>query len=208
MMDLLIAEISKEVTLSPAEKDKLRSFFTLRKLRRRQNVVAEGEVLDHVFFVEKGLLRGYLKRGKEEEHIIQFAPEGFWIPDTIYEAQDLRAQFHIDAVEPAQVLSISIADCLRLLEQMPKIEKYFRVVMQKRLYALHLRVINFITNFTEDRYRAFVSVYPDLVRRVPQRMIASYLGIKPETLSRNRKKIAKGKQPAVKRKPPGTSPKA
>lgn len=194
MMELLLAEISKELPLSKLEEDQIKAAFTLKKLRKRQYLIQFGETFRHLFFVEKGMLRAYLKGEKEEEHVIQFAPESSWIPDSFHQLEDMEATYNIDALEPSEILCIDREAFQELLLKIPKLEKYFRVVMQKRLHALHLRVINYLTHFAEDKYKMFMQVYPEIVQRVPQHMIASYLGIKPETLSRNRKKMATRKK--------------
>jgi CRP-like cAMP-binding protein len=197
MMELLLAEISKELPLTKLEEDQIKAAFTLKKLRKRQYLIQFGETFRHLFFVEKGMLRAYLKGEKEEEHVIQFAPEGSWIPDSFHQLEDMEAMYNIDALEPSEILCIDREAFQELLLKIPKLEKYFRVVMQKRLHALHLRVINYLTHFAEDKYKMFMQVYPEIVQRVPQHMIASYLGIKPETLSRNRKKMATRKKEAL-----------
>lgn len=196
-MELLLAEISKELPLTKLEEDQIKAAFTVKKLRKRQYLIQFGETFRHLFFVEKGMLRAYLKGEKEEEHVIQFAPEGSWIPDSFHQLEDMEAMYNIDALEASEILCIDREAFQELLLKVPKLEKYFRVVMQKRLKALHLRVINYLTHFAEDKYKMFVQVYPDIVQRVPQHMIASYLGIKPETLSRNRKKMATRKKEVV-----------
>lgn len=196
-MELLLAEISKELPLTKLEEDQIKAAFTVKKLRKRQYLIQFGETFRHLFFVEKGMLRAYLKGEKEEEHVIQFAPEGSWIPDSFHQLEDMEAMYNIDALEASEILCIDREAFQELLLKVPKLEKYFRVVMQKRLKALHLRVINYLTHFAEDKYKMFMQVYPEIVQRVPQHMIASYLGIKPETLSRNRKKMATRKKEVV-----------
>jgi CRP-like cAMP-binding protein len=196
-MELLLAEISKELPLTKLEEDQIKAAFTVKKLRKRQYLIQFGETFRHLFFVEKGMLRAYLKGEKEEEHVIQFAPEGSWIPDSFHQLEDMEATYNIDSLEPSEILCIDREAFQELLLKVPKLEKYFRVVMQKRLKALHLRVINYLTHFAEDKYKMFMQVYPDIVQRVPQHMIASYLGIKPETLSRNRKKMATRKKEII-----------
>lgn len=196
-MELLLAEISKELPLTKLEEDQIKAAFTVKKLRKRQYLIQFGETFRHLFFVEKGMLRAYLKGEKEEEHVIQFAPEGSWIPDSFHQLEDMEAMYNIDALEASEILCIDREAFQELLLKVPKLEKYFRVVMQKRLKALHLRVINYLTHFAEDKYKMFVQVYPEIVQRVPQHMIASYLGIKPETLSRNRKKMATRKKEVI-----------
>jgi CRP-like cAMP-binding protein len=197
MTELLLAEISKELPLTKLEEDQIKAAFTVKKLRKRQYLIQFGETFRHLFFVEKGMLRAYLKGEKEEEHVMQFAPEGSWIPDSFHQLEDMEAMYNIDALEASEILCIDREAFQELLLSIPKLEKYFRVVMQKRLHALHLRVINYLTHFAEDKYKMFMQVYPEIVQRVPQHMIASYLGIKPETLSRNRKKMATRKKEVI-----------
>jgi CRP-like cAMP-binding protein len=197
-MNVLISEISKEVSLTKAEEDIIKSVFSVKKLRKRQFLVQLGDSYRQLFFVEKGIVRAYIKGAKEEEHVLQFAAEGSWISDNFNQLEDVSATYNIDALEPCEILCIDREAFQNILNQIPKLEKYVRVVMQKRLYALNLRVLNYLMNFAEDKYRKFVEFYPEIVQRVPQHMIASYLGIKPETLSRNRKKMAtKKKEPQI-----------
>jgi len=190
MMRLLLSEISKEIRLTLEEEKAIRAAFTSKEIQKRQLLIRAGEMFRSIAFVEKGILRSYLPGAKEEEHVIQFAPEGTWIPDSFNLIEDEISRYNIDALENSTVWLIDRESFQELLQIVPRLEKYFRVAMQKRLNALHLRVINYLTHFAEDKYKMFVEVYPHIVQRVPQHMIASYLGIKPETLSRNRKKIA------------------
>ncbi|PSK94265.1 Crp/Fnr family transcriptional regulator [Taibaiella chishuiensis] len=194
MLELLFAEIAKEVELTAADKALVQAAITPRKLRKRQYLMQHGEHFGEIAFVNKGMLRACLKGEKGAEHVMQFAPEGTWIPDSFNLSEDDTALYDIDALENAEVLLIDREVFQQLLQRVPALEKYFRQVMQKRLNALHLRVINYLTHFAEDKYKMFVETYPEIVQRVPQHMIASYLGIKPETLSRNRKKMATRKK--------------
>lgn len=194
MLEPLFAEIAKVVELTAAEKATVLTAITQRKLRKRQYLMQHGEQFREIAFVSKGMLRACLKGDKGTEHLMQFAPEGTWIPDSFNLTEDDTALYDIDALENSEVLLIDREVFQSLLNSIPKLEKYFRAVMQKRLNALHLRVINYLTHFAEDKYKMFVDVYPEIVQRVPQHMIASYLGIKPETLSRNRKKMATRKK--------------
>jgi len=198
MMDLLLSDINREINITRSEEALIKSSFTIKTLRKRQYLMHAGDTFRHLFFVEAGMLRAYLKGAKkDEEHVIQFAPEGSWIPDSFHQLEDMKAPYSIDALEPSEVLLIDREVYQDLLVKVPGLERYFRVAMQKRLRALHLRVINYLTHFAEDKYNMFVEFYPEIVQRVPQHMIASYLGIKPETLSRNRKKIATKKKEAL-----------
>lgn len=194
MIDFLLTQIESVVTLTPSETTLLTQSVTVKKLRKRHILVHSEEDLHQLFFVQKGLLRSYLSGKNNEEHTIQFAPENTWLPDSFDPATQFVSRYNIEALENAEIICIEYSAYTELLNKVPKLERYFRQVMQGRLNALHLRVINYLTHFADDKYQMFLDVYPDIVQRVPQHMIASYLGIKPETLSRNRKKIATKKK--------------
>lgn len=195
-MNVLLSEISKETVLTKAEEDIIKSVFTVRKLRKRQFLVQQDASYRQLFFIEKGIVRSYIKGPNDEEHIVQFAAEGSWISEDFNQLSDIKSVYNIDALETSEILCIDREVFQQLMVQVPKLERYFRMVLQKRLYALNLRVLNYLMHFAEEKYRRFVDFYPEIVQRVPQHMIASYLGIKPETLSRNRKKMATKKKEA------------
>lgn len=195
-MNILLSEISKETVLTKAEEDIIKSVFTVKKLRKRQFLVQQDASYRQLFFIEKGIVRSYIKGPNDEEHIVQFAAEGSWISEDFNQLSDIKSVYNIDALEPSEILCIDREAFQQLMIQVPKLERYFRMVLQKRLYALNLRVLNYLMHFAEEKYRRFVDFYPEIVQRVPQHMIASYLGIKPETLSRNRKKMATKKKEA------------
>ncbi|KAA5533492.1 Crp/Fnr family transcriptional regulator [Taibaiella lutea] len=195
-MNVLLSEIAKETVLTKAEEDLIKSVFTVKKLRKRQFLVQQDASYRHLYFIEKGIVRSYIKGPNDEEHIVQFAAEGSWISEDFNQLADIKSVYNIDALEPSEILCIDREVFQNLMVQIPKLERYFRMVLQKRLYALNLRVLNYLMHFAEEKYRRFVSFYPEIVQRVPQHMIAAYLGIKPETLSRNRKKMATKKKEA------------
>jgi CRP-like cAMP-binding protein len=195
-MNILLSEISKVTVLTKAEEDLIKSVFTVKKLRKRQFLVQQDNSYRHLFFIEKGIVRSYIKGVNGEEHIVQFAAEGSWISEDFNQLADIKSVYNIDALEASEILCVDREAFQNLMIEVPKLERYFRMVLQKRLYALNLRVLNYLMHFAEEKYRRFVDFYPEIVQRVPQHMIASYLGIKPETLSRNRKKMATKKKEA------------
>lgn len=189
-MEALLSDIRTIVPLSNEEENAIKDAFSLRILNKKETLMEVGGTFSHLGFVLEGILRTYLPAAEETEHVIQFAPENSWVPDSFNLMQDEISKYNIEAIENSKVLLIERHKYQSLLAEIPQLEKYFRVAMQKRLEALHLRVINYLSHFAEDKYKMFLDVYPEIVQRVPQHMIASYLGIKPETLSRNRKKMA------------------
>lgn len=189
-MDLLITKIVSEIDLTDKEQELIRSCFTLEQLDKGELLINGEDFFNHIFFVEAGLLRVYLKETDGNEHLLQFAAEGCWVPDNFHQTKTSKFWNHIQAIEKTDVLVISHANFEKLLEDIPKLELYFRVVMQDRIADLHWRIINHLASFAEDSYSMFVKCYPDIAQRVPLYMIAAYLGLKPETLSRNRRDLA------------------
>ena len=153
----------------------------------------EGDVCKTIAFVEKGALREYSVDETGAEHIIQFAIEGWTISDLFSFLTGEPATYNIDALEDAELVLISKSANEELLQKFPKYETYTRLqitgaylAMQKRLNSIHSMSL-------EERYVDFIKLYPNIVQRVPQHMIASYLGLQPETLSRIRRKMSENK---------------
>lgn len=189
MYTLFFQKFRERVPLTDAEAGAIQNYLTPKKLRKKQYLLQEGDVCKYMAFVEKGLLRKYLVDDDATEHIIQFALEGWTIADLYSFLTAEPAHYHIDAIEDCELILISKTAHEELLEQQPKYERYMRLLVTDAYVALQKRVTSFISAPTQDQYTSFIHTYPDLAQRVPQHMIASYMGLKPETLSRIRKKI-------------------
>jgi CRP-like cAMP-binding protein len=190
MFEVLFQKLDEKIQLTEEEKQLCQSFFTPKKLRRRQYILQEGDVCKYVAFVEKGMLRSYTIDEKGNEHIMQFAFEGWWIADQFSFLTGEPATYTIDALEDSELLLLSRQAEEQLLEKIPKFERYFRILLQNSLIATQRRLISSLSHSAEERYNELLSVCPTIPRRVPQHMMASFLGITPETLSRIRKQIA------------------
>jgi CRP-like cAMP-binding protein len=136
------------------------------------------------------MLRSYTVDDKGYEHILQFASEGWWISDMFSFLTSEPSTYNIDALEDAEILLLNKDANEELLQKVPKMERYFRILSQNALIALQRRLMGSHTQTAEEKYTRLISTYPDITQRVPQHMLASYLGITPETLSRIRKQIA------------------
>ena len=141
-------------------------------------------------FVEKGILRSYTIDEKGNEHILQFALEGWWLADIDSFFHNNPSIFNMDALEDSELLLITKASYEELLEKVPKLERYFRILLQNNLIATQRRLLGSLSQTAEEKYTKFLSTYTGCMERVPQHMIASYLGITRETLSRIRKQMA------------------
>lgn len=189
MFEVFFAHVSEKVTLTHEEQEKIKRFFSPKKLRKKQYLLQEGDVCKNMAFVESGLLRSYNVDDKGLEHMIQFAWEGWWITDTYSFLSGDAAAYNIDAIEDSELLLLTLPLFEEMLVQVPKMERYFRMLFQKNIISKERRLINSITYSAEDKYLNLVESRPELIQRIPQNLIASYLGITPETLSRIRKNI-------------------
>jgi CRP-like cAMP-binding protein len=188
MYELFFQKFRERVPLTAGEQEKIAAFLTLKKLRKKQYLLQAGDVCKAIAFVEKGTLREYAV-DKGNEHIIQFAIEGWTISDLFSFLTGEPATYNIDALEEAELVLITREAHEELLKTAPKYETYVRLLITGAYLALQRRHSSTISSSIEERYLGFIARYPDLVQRVPQHMIASYLGLTPETLSRVRKKI-------------------
>lgn len=189
MFEVLFQKLEGKVGLSEEEKQLCKSFFTPKKLRKRQYILQEGDVCKYLVFVEKGMLRSYTIDDKGNEHIMQFAFEGWWISDQFSFLTGEPAIYTIDALEDCELLLLSRPAEEQLLEKIPKFEKYFRILLQNSLIATQRRLISSLSQTAEERYQQLIKSCTTIPQRVPQHMMASFLGITPETLSRIRKQL-------------------
>jgi CRP-like cAMP-binding protein len=193
MFDLLYQKINEKITLTEEEFNLCKTLFSPKKLRKKQYILQEGDVCKYNIFVTKGLLRAYTIDDKGSEHILQFALEGWWTADLYSFFTEEPSLFNIEALEDSELLLITRPSWESLLQQLPAFERYFRILIQNNLIATQRRLMESLSETAERKYLKFMKTYPESVQRVPQHMIASYLGITRETLSRLRRDIASGK---------------
>lgn len=189
MFELLHQKITEKIPLTEEEFTFCKSLFKPKKLRKRQYLLQEGDVCKYQAFVEKGILRTYTVDDKGAEHILQFATEGWWTADLSSYIIGEPSLFNIEALEDVELLLLDKPSWDRLLQTIPKFEHYFRILIQNSLIATQKRLLQSLTETAEEKYLKFMKIYPECVQRVPQHMIASYLGVSRETLSRLRKNI-------------------
>ena len=190
MFKQLFRSIAQVVTLTEEESEYCRSRFVPKKLRKRQYLLQEGDVCRYTVFVEKGLLRSYTVDDKGSEHILQFAFEGWWMADLYSFFTNEPSPYHMDAIEDSELLMIDRESWDDLLKHVPVLERYFRILIQNNLIATQRRLMGSMSETAEEKYVKLTETFPECIQRVPQHMIASYLGMTRETLSRTRSQMA------------------
>jgi len=190
MFDKLEKSVTEKVSLSDGDFEALKPFFIPKKVRKRQYVLNAGDVCQYITFVEKGLLRSFTVDDDGNEHVVQFAIEGWWISDVGSFISGKDALYNIEALEDSELLHLTKQSMEELLDKLPAMERFFRILMQNNIVALQRRVIAYMSLSAEEKYLKLMEVAPDIITRASQQHIASYLSITPETLSRVRKKVS------------------
>jgi len=188
MFEVLYAYFKEKIPLTDDQFKLMQGFFIPKQLEKGEILLREGERAKYAAFIEKGCLRSYVIDNKGKEHIVQFAPENWWLADTNSLLNGTPSLFTIDAIEPSDILLLDVASHKKMMEQIPGFAASFQVGIQKHTAAKDKRIIASLTATAEERYRNFLETYPSIAQRVPQHMLASFLGITPETLSRVRKR--------------------
>lgn len=187
MYELFFKKLNEKVSFTKEEEEEFKKYLIPKKLRKRQYILQEGDVSKYVCFVEKGMLRLYSVDEKGTEKIIQFAPEGWYVSDLYSFITGEASGLNIDALEDCELVLITKESMETLRKKFSKYLEFSFLQMQSAYVALQCRLFDTINLSTEEKYKKMIDRYPDIVQRVPQHMVASYLGLTPETLSRTRK---------------------
>jgi CRP-like cAMP-binding protein len=191
MSQNFIAYFTEKAGLTKQELQLLEPYFNESFYKKGTVLLKQGEVCQHIFFIEKGLLRAYTLDDNGKEHIIQFATENWFISDRSSVFFNEESGFYIEAVEDSQVVMLHRDFTQKAAQLSVNFQQYNERLLQTHIHQLQSRINLLLGASAEDRYLNFINLYPDLLLRVPQWMIASYLGITPEGLSRVRKELAR-----------------
>ena len=193
MHETLLKNITSFIELTEKEKDYFLSLLVSKKLRKRQYHVQAGNICRFEAYIVKGCLRQYYVDDSGVEHTVSFSLEDWWVSDMYGFITGNPSLTNIEAVEECELLLIEKNDFEKLLFAIPKLERFFRIKLQRAFVSHQRRIIENMSMPAHQRYLNFIEQYPSLEQRLPQKLIASYLGITPESLSRIRKQIARGK---------------
>lgn len=184
MSEILRRQIEKITQLTDNEFEYILSHFTVKKLKKHQFLIQEGDFVQNDHFVTKGLLKAFYMNEDGKEHIMQFAMEDWWITDFQAYFNESTATLNIDCIEATEVLCLSLHNREKLCADLHKIEHFFRKKSNSGYVALQQRILSLLTSNAKERYEQLLQQYPTLFQRVPKTLIAAYLGVSRETLSR------------------------
>ena len=188
-MNLIDSFIFQDNTHAPGLRERLQKGITQLHVKKGEMLQPANSLVRNGYFVKKGLLRSYSVDSKGKEHIFMFAPEGWIIGDIEAQSSNAPTMLYIDALEDSELEVLSEKVFSDLKENFPEALSMNVDKLTKRLGVLQRRVIMLMSATARERYEEFMRIYPNIVQRVPQKMIASYLGITPEALSNIRKEI-------------------
>lgn len=182
--------LMKTATLNIDEALQITSGMIRKNYKKGDILLKEGDTCKHSFFVEKGLLRSYMLDESGKEHVIQFAPEDWFIVDRSSVYFNDLSESYIEAIEDTDVVLVSEDFICNASEASAVFSRFKDKLLHNHIRQMQKRINLLLSATAEKRYLSFIEMYPDLLLRVPQWMIASYLGITPESLSRVRKELA------------------
>ncbi|GAA4238535.1 Crp/Fnr family transcriptional regulator [Postechiella marina] len=161
---------------------------TKRKLKRKENILTEGEKCNHLTFVIEGILKTYHVDKKGNQHNLQFTSENKWVTDFSSLYNSIPSKLNIETIEPSIILQIKKEDLFKLYDNSPMFDRNMRIITENAFIEQQERVLQHISSTAHERYLYFLNKYPDLSNRISNIQIASYIGVTPEFLSAIRKK--------------------
>jgi CRP-like cAMP-binding protein len=182
-------QVQQITALTNEEFEYFLSHFIQKKLKKHQYLIHEGDIVLNDYFVVKGCLKAYHTDKTGKEHILQFAIEDWWITDFQAYVYKTKATVNIACIEDCEVLALSDENREKLCAGFHKVEHFFRKKSNFGHVASQKRILSLLTNDAKERYNQFASSYPLLLQRLPKNLIAAYLGVSRETLSRLNKKM-------------------
>jgi len=184
MQTLILQNIAKHISLTKEQENYFLSLLKNKKVRKKLFLSQEGDISKGPFFVTKGILRSYTVDKNGFEHVLQFAPAGWWIADVYSLITQQPGSLSIDAVEDSDVLLLPKQELDKLYNEIPAFERFFRILAENALVTFQQRLIDNLSLTAKERYANFCKRYPLLIERLPQKQVASYIGVTPEFLSK------------------------
>lgn len=189
MTESLKKHIREYIDISEEKLEKYCHAFSLRKLRKKEFLLKEGEICRHEGFILKGCFKVFRTNDHADEQILHFGIEDWWLSDMDSFINQIPSKLNIQAIEDSEILLISKEDKEKLYHELPEIERLMRLKFQLSIIALQRRIIDNLNKPSDERYQDFLRDYPQIAHRLTNIQIAAYLGVTPEFISRIRRKI-------------------
>ncbi len=193
MDNLLLQNIAKHVSLTKEEETVILNILFKEEYKAKNILIKPGDDAHFTYFVLKGILRNYTIDDNGNAHILSFATPGWWVADMYSFLTGKPAIMYIDVVEDCEVYIIQKKDIEDLYIKIPKLERFFRILTENNLIANQQRIIDKMALTAEERYEKFVTKYPTVINCLPQKYIASYIGVTPEFFSKMKSKLLRKK---------------
>lgn len=190
-MNLIIQNILKHISLTPAEELLFLSKTETVYFKAKTIIINAGEVCKYSYFVNSGLVRSFNINDNIVEHVLSFAYEGWWIGDMYSLLSQKPGNLFIEVLEDAEVVLLSKENQEQLYQEIPKLERFFRILTENSLVANQERLIDNLSLSAEERFEKFCKKYPSLIQKLPQKQIASYIGVTPEFFSKMKSRLLK-----------------
>ena len=188
-MAQIVENISKIVTLTQQEQALFLSKTETKNYKAKTIILNAGEVCKHSYFVNSGLLRSFTINDNIVEHVLSFACEGWWIGDMYSLLSQKPGNLFVEVMEDSEVVLLSKENQEKLYTEIPKLERFFRILTENSLVANQERLMDNLSLTAEERFEKFCKKYPTLIQKVPQKQIASYIGVTPEFFSKMKSKL-------------------
>ncbi len=188
-MALILQNISKHVTLTQEEETLFLAKMETKIVKAKTILLSAGEIATKTYFVNNGLLRSFNINDNIIEHVLHFACEGWWIGDMYSYISKKPGNLFIEVMEESEIIIISKENHQQLYHEIPKLERFFRILAENSLVAHQERLMDNLSLSAEERFEKFCSKYPTLIQKIPQKQIASYIGVTPEFFSKMKSKM-------------------
>lgn len=190
-MPLILDNLSKHISLTPKEQELFLSKTKIRQYKAKTILLQAGEICKQSYFVNSGILRSFTINDNIVEHIMSFACSGWWISDMYSLLSQIPGNLFIEVLEDAEVVVLSKEDQDVLYQQIPMLERFFRILIENALVANQERLMDNLSLSAEERYEKFQNKYQDLHHKIPQKQIAAFIGVTPEFFSKMKSKMLK-----------------
>lgn len=188
-MALILQNISKHVSLTPEEEKFFLTKTETKLVKAKTILLSSGEVSKQTYFVNSGILRSFNINDNIIEHVLHFACEGWWIGDMYSYISEKPGNLFIEVLEDAELTTISKENHQELYHQIPKLERFFRILAENSLVSHQERLMDNLSLTAEERFEKFCTKYPTLIQKISQKNIASYIGVTPEFFSKMKSRL-------------------